>query len=716
MRNVTPALLMATLIAPAHPATADEAGVEEVLVTGSYIKGSPIDAPSPIEIIDRAEIEARGNPSVMDMVQRLGPVTGADGRTDPFQGENPSGTANVNLRGLGPERTLVLLNGLRVASTAEQYVNINAIPASALERVELLKDGASATYGSDAIAGVANFITRSDFRGIEFTGAIRDMDATDGTPWEAGLIAGLGTDRLDLVASFGYTFVSRIPNREKDWVLQPASVNVAGGFSPYGNPVTLLPFNTSSLTPDPDCETVGGVLDHPSPLPRCFFRFTDFFSLQEEEEHYQFFLESNFTLTDTLAVHGEGLFARDDVPALLLSPTFPAQSFFGNDRVVVPGMPHFDDFIARNPQLAADMSSGALVQGRVLGVSGPASKGLSKTDTYRVSAGVSWDLNDRLSVRSDAVYTRVELESSAFDTRIDHLAWAYRGLGGPDCDVSSGVPGSGNLGSGDCYYYNPFTSGFRFSQAAGFEGVPAPGSDNPQLNNPEWLNDWLKDPQGAKVTTEMLVLDIVATGNTNFELGGGYLDYAAGFQYRKDQYNRKPNEFTDNTRSPCAFGLDAIGDTFFIPPTVLPSGGVVLPWQYECNGAGPFHFVAAASPFKSDQDVTSVFGELALPLTEKLDIQLALRYEDYGAQHGDTLDPKIAARWDLSDGLSLRASYSSAFRAPPVSRLGGLNTRYQFIGSELSFVPVDIAGNPDLKPEQADTYNVGVIWQPMDSL
>ena len=122
--------------------------------------------------------------------------------------------------------------------------------------------------------------------------------------------------------------------------------------------------------PETGYATVGGVADFPGSI-LCQFRYTDFFTLQEKEEHYQFFAEANYALTDRISLHLEGLYARDDVPDLWLSPSFPPLSVFDLDRVVVPGMPHFDDFVERNPQLAADMSSGALVVGRVLGVSGP---------------------------------------------------------------------------------------------------------------------------------------------------------------------------------------------------------------------------------------------------------------------------------------------------------------------------------------------------------
>ena len=123
-------------------------------------------------------------------------------------------------------------------------------------------------------------------------------------------------------------------------------------------------------------------------------------------------------------------------------------------------------------------------------------------------------------------------------------------LGGPDCNAATGTPGSGNLGAGDCYYYNPFTSGFRFSQAVGFEGVASPGGGNTALNNPDLLSSWLTDPIGEDIKTEMLVIDAMALAETDVALGGGNISFAAGLQFREDQYDREPNKFTNSAITP----------------------------------------------------------------------------------------------------------------------------------------------------------------------
>ena len=148
--------------------------VDEVVITGSHIKQSPEDAPVPIDVVDSEELFSIGNRSVVELVKTLGVSSGVDGETNQFQSNGLEGTANINLRGLGAGRNLVLSNGRRnawspyaVAEQQQLFVDINMIPGVALDRVELLKDGAAATYGSDAISGVVNFITRNNFEGLE---------------------------------------------------------------------------------------------------------------------------------------------------------------------------------------------------------------------------------------------------------------------------------------------------------------------------------------------------------------------------------------------------------------------------------------------------------------------------------------------------------------------------------------------------------------------
>jgi len=175
---VTPALLVAQV---------DEPEVEEVIVTGSFLRGSPLDAPSPVQVVDRASIEAQGAAQIWDVIRNLEINSGSIGHEGAELSEQAtmgtlSGTANVNLRNLGENSTLTLINGRRQVSAATatpsggEFVDINTIPLVMVERLEILTDGGSALYGSDAVAGVVNIIMRTQFEGLEVYGDIQGIE------------------------------------------------------------------------------------------------------------------------------------------------------------------------------------------------------------------------------------------------------------------------------------------------------------------------------------------------------------------------------------------------------------------------------------------------------------------------------------------------------------------------------------------------------------
>ena len=169
-----------------HGQDNQEAEVEEVIVTGSYLRGSPLDAPSPVQVVDRASIEAQGAAQIWDVIKNLevnsGSISneGSDGGLAEMGAV--SGMANVNLRNLGENSTLTLINGKRMAPAATstptggEFVDINSIPLVMVERLEVLTDGGSALYGSDAVAGVVNVIMRTQFEGLELYGDIQAIE------------------------------------------------------------------------------------------------------------------------------------------------------------------------------------------------------------------------------------------------------------------------------------------------------------------------------------------------------------------------------------------------------------------------------------------------------------------------------------------------------------------------------------------------------------
>jgi len=327
----------------------DDTVLEEVVVTGSFIKGAATDAPSPVSVIDRDNLMQQGAPTTVDIVQNLTFSSGTENQSNQFASGNTAGTANINLRGLGLSRTLVLMNGRRLVTAAAQandgsaFVDINTIPALAINRIEVLKDGAAATYGSDAVAGVANFNTRSDFVGFEISGSYQDIDGSDGD-YDLGAIWGIEGSNFNVVTSIGYRTRSELPNSERlsdvrpriDTLSAAESGNgtlpliraddglVLFGQSTTGNPAALLPIPAALLEPDgtvtnattaalrgnglrvnfvrdPECVAAGGVI---SSANRCGYDFINFSNAIEEEEHIQFFTEASYDINESTRLFG----------------------------------------------------------------------------------------------------------------------------------------------------------------------------------------------------------------------------------------------------------------------------------------------------------------------------------------------------------------------------------------------------------------------------
>ena len=181
------AIAIAMSLAPTVVQAADGVEkVERIEVTGSRIKRTDIEGPSPIQSISKDDIANMGFDNLQQLLERM-PANGAGAFSTRgnSQDSTANGGASISLRGLGPDATLVLINGRRVAASAfaegitNSFVDINNIPVSAIERIDILKDGASAIYGSDAIAGVVNIILKKDIEGIEVSLGLGDSSGTD---------------------------------------------------------------------------------------------------------------------------------------------------------------------------------------------------------------------------------------------------------------------------------------------------------------------------------------------------------------------------------------------------------------------------------------------------------------------------------------------------------------------------------------------------------
>ncbi len=707
------------LTASAEDAPAAGKGVEEIVVTGSYIKGSPEDAALPVETITQQDMIDQGNPNIIEMVRSLGVTSGNLGQTNQFQGigQGNEGVVSINLRGLGAARTLTLLNGHRQVATEANGVDISIIPTSALARTEVLLGGAAATYGSDAIAGVVNFITRSSFEGLELSASEQSDQGSNGNQ-QYSLITGWGNDTMNVMLAGEYNHMAEVTVPDRDWALKPFAKNPAGGWSAIANPGRFYPAapTASGLPPatgtllgakdDPACATFGvlqGVPGNASYAPSCRFQYTYFDNLQEKTDTSKVFSEFNWDISDTSKFHLEALYASLNIPNGKTSPGYPPQSLFGPDRWIAPTHPGLIAFKAANPALFPTVAGipgdaqAVYSQSRYLGVTGldeHSQNGSRDVKTYRLGMGLSGSLFDSaVDYDISATYSRRERILQANDMYAERMAFSLDGLGGPGCTPGGTDPTTSTPGTGPCEYYNPFSNAIYRSVQ---NGVINPGFDASVANSSDLLH-WMYGAQKYKTVGDLLVWDAVLSGETAITLPGGTVNYAAGIQVRNEKYDLSLNTNTNLDKTPCPFN----------DPYSVTLGNVAT---LNCSApTGPFAFLAGAYEDNTSRNIYAVFTELSLPITDTISGQFALRYEDYGSDVGSTVDPKLGLRWQALDWLALRGSATTTFRGPPQSFLSGQVTSLQYINSAAAFKAVNIVGNPALSNESATTYSAGFI-------
>lgn len=706
MSRLLTALTAFALMGVSLIATSEE--IEEVVVTGSYIKGTPEDAALPVDVVTRADLEDVGDPTIIEMVRNLGVTSGNAGETNQFAsiGQGTIGTATINLRGLGSARTLVLINGRRQVGTETLGVDINAIPSAAIGRVEVLKDGAAALYGSDAIGGVVNFITRGQFEGLEIRGSNQFID--DAGDREISAMYGYDGGDWGFTISHEWEERDELTVPDRSWATPAYLTNPQAGWSSIGNPGSWLPAAGGSaisgtFRQDPGCTQAGGFNDGVF----CRFRYTLFDNLIEETESNKTFAEFNWDINDVTSLHIEALHTEIDIPEWNTSPSYPPQALLGPDRFVPPTHPALIDMKTRHPELFSDVDltavgfgvipvafQGVMTWSRMVGFGGidggQPEKGERENQYQRLSVSLEGIVFDDLNYEFAVSWSDRQRYSGTNDMYVERMAFAIEGLGGPNCDVVNGTPGVGG-----CEYYNPFSTAIESSVVTG-----ANPDFNPALANSEQLLDWLTDTLESDSTNELLVFDAVFSSQTDIQFSGGNMSWAAGAQVRRERYDLELNDVTNLAVNPCPFNN---------PQSVVLGHTASL----DCgDGAtGLFAFLSGTTEESTSRRVYGYFAELALPLTDSFDIQAAIRFEDYGGNVGSTLDPKVAARWQINDWATIRSSISTTFRGPPQSLLTGQGTALAFVGPTTAFKAIDTRGNPNLDPETANTFNLGFIAQ-----
>ena len=324
--------LTGTAMAQDQDQDADELLVEEVVVTGSRIKrNDQFDTGGQIVSIDSGQIEAMSELNMADVL-RKSPLN-AYGSFNERSGSSAQSNSTFNLRGLGSQRTLVMLDGTRLPGSPNlgaDSVNLNMLPMTAIERVDILADGASAVYGSDAVAGVVNLVTRQRFEGVEISLRYGDRDRDDGADQSFGLLAGTSSDRGSVVIAMEYSHRDPIFDADREFTApwqvdfdgngQIDAYNETDGISYYGRTWEIYDPNTDyyELKAAADCPTTGGftgvmgaaALGDPDGT-LCTFAYAGVSANRAELTKVNSYMFAEYELTDSANAYFRGLFARN---------------------------------------------------------------------------------------------------------------------------------------------------------------------------------------------------------------------------------------------------------------------------------------------------------------------------------------------------------------------------------------------------------------------
>lgn len=642
---------MGNLVFAQEQSVEKEQEFELIMVTGSFVRRSEnYSSPSPLAVIDSVAIDAIGAKSIGDITQTLTINTGAENTPDAFTQNATAGTSNINLRGLGVASTLVLLNSKRQVVTAQpnnggvNFVDTSSlIPMIALNRMEIVKDGASALYGSDAVAGVVNFITKRDYEGAQVSLDYQDGAHGDNKEYTIQGLWGTVGDDSSVMAAISYT------NRSPLFTGDRRLSRVQDDTSSLGNPGSFFLGATPFIDPT-GCTEFGGTEKLLAPsgtvpgleIGFCGFDFGSTYSFVPDETRLTTFIQAKKQLTDDIEWTTEISTARNRAERGG-SPSFPILTF--------PTVPADHP----NNPFGADVSFfGRAVGNTAAGVTAPGSPANTESDTFRFSTMLQGELDagfweiSYTAARNNFLFT-------VNDTLAQEFQNALRGYGGQGCDPISGV-----AGEGACEYFNPFATSLSSS----------PNSQN--------VIDSFTAQQSIDSKSSMEVVEAFVSTEL-FEMAGGSAGLAVGAQYRYQDLTQDYDALSNQDR---------------------------------------FSFVIGNADIHGEQDVVALFGELALPVSDDIDIQIALRYEDYGGTIGDTIDPKLAISWRAADNFSLRGSVSTSFRAPSIfQRDGGgtsLNQMIDPLTGAAAFAADRTSGNEDLVPEQSTAFNLGFSLDPVD--
>jgi len=769
--SVGPGLVLPASLAQAQEAaTPEPVEVDTVVVTGSRIQRRDFEANSPIVTVDENFLKNSSTAAIETDLTKLPqfhpvqtPTMGGDIQPTPT---NTPGAATVSLRGIGANRNLVLIDGRRATpGNASQTVDINTIPSIAIQRVETITGGASATYGADAVGGVVNLIMKRNVRGLELTGQVSTSERGDGFEYQVGGIMGatLDGDRGNVTFAFALNDRESSERVDRPWFRDVMRDPTIGGdeffpdFSAYDTVGTNAPdqavidaiFNQAApgSVPastrfyfNPDGTAMTGFFQ--SFAPAGAYRFqgdltgtkwkqtTDGLLNQNFQDAYlvlplerqNFFTNAEYRVNDWINVFAQGLFSKVEVRTIQQ----PSPSVNGWAAIIpVDGRaipPELSQILNSRPDPTGDW--------RLTYYLNYANRDLrAEVLTYQMQAGLNGTIG-KSDWTWEAYGSLGESETSALTTGVASLERFRAVITSPDWGR-----GFSSVNAG---FSNPIFAGFGANFATCTSGIDPFNKDVPITQD---CIDAISADLKTRANLEQEIWEINTQGKV-LTLPAGELRAALGASYRKSTY-----EFLNDT---------------------LTSQGV----EFNDQAVG----IYPSGDSEGELDVKEFYGELLvpvlhdLPFVQKLELELGARTSDYNVT-GSSFTWKALADWRAIDWLRFRGGFNRAERSPNVGELflapsqtfqvgaagdlcsvanpspfsanpatnpnaaqaralceslmnkaapGTAATFYanpqfsQAVGPTFAFPSV--RGNPTLQPETADTWTVGtVISSPFES-
>ncbi len=674
----------------------DTPQVEEVLVTGSYIRRSEgFRASSPVTQIDADALSRAGTPNLADVIHNLSINQGTTVTANAFTGAQNI-TTSVNLRGLGAGATLDLLDGMRNVSS-----NLNTmLPQIAIQRLDIVTDGAAALYGSAAVAGVINFVPIKSFDGFKFEHMSQGDDRGDYNDVNFATLWGTEFNGIDLVVAANWREHSRLEMYDRPEILRSAfvwsSTATPGDYRvPNRNAAGVLT-GTSTVKADPAC---GAKHDDPTKVGNgengwlrgpnnCAYDYGEFWDYRYPTQQGSLYSSASYEFSEDLSMNAQLNYwdVRHQVRGSPINPGGRVTEL-PVIRGEIPGNPYRAVNSLGQPLFAQDANKDG-VPDRVGGQFGTVildPSGIPFNEDVAFSSWRPWAKHGT----KPAIFN-----GDGSSPRDGHFG-GIRSVVQADFNVPfvegweghSAYMWSRSLVTDKEYEgsFGGLNQGLRCDVAKDRKScfTPFVATKAADLNT-QAVADSTVNYQHLRQEDILQTFDLVINGDLplgGFELPGGAIGSALGYQRRDEQFDDLPT-----------------------------------PYQLKNDqwiGAQGF-------PDSGGRSVDSWFAELALPILDNLDVQLAVRDEAYSTGQSST-DPKYGIVYSPFTNLSLRATKGTAFIAPSLGQLNspqvcGLQNIADPFSTFAAFTSSCNQGNPDLAPESADTLSAGIDWDITDGM